>query len=129
VIVLDTHAWIWWVSDPTKLSQKARTAITDATTRGICPISCWELATKVTQGKLTLDRDVRVWMRQALALPGVTLVTLSTDIAITAGQLGQYGFHGDPADRLIVSSTLQHGAELVTKDRHIRAFPLVRTVW
>lgn len=129
MIILDTHAWIWWVSDPTKLSQKARTAITDATTIGICPISCWEIAAKVTQGKLTLDREVRVWMRQALACPGVTLVTLSVDIAIMAGQLSQYGFHGDPADRLIVSSAVLHGAELVTKDRHIRAFPLVRTVW
>ena len=129
MIVLDTHAWIWWVSDPAKLSQKAHAAITDATTIGICPISCWEIATKVTQGKLTLDREIRVWMQQALARPGVTLVALSADIAITAGQLGQHGFHGDPADRLIVSSALQHGAELVTKDRNIRAFPLVRTVW
>ena len=129
MIVLDTHAWIWWVSDPAKLSRKTQAALHYATTIGICPISCWEIATKVTQGKLTLDRELRVWMRQALARPGVTLIPISPDIAITAGQLGQQGFHGDPADRLIVSSALQLGVELITKDRNIRTFPLVRTVW
>ncbi len=127
--VLDTHAWIWWVSDPAKLSHKAQAALHYATNIGICPISCWEIATKAAQGKLTLDREIRVWMRQALARPGVALIPISPDIAITAGQLGQQGFHGDPADRLIVASALQHGAELITKDRNIRTFPLVRTVW
>ena len=127
--VLDTHAWIWWVSDPAKLSHKAQAALHYATRIGICPISCWGIATKVAQGKLTLDREIRVWMRQALARPGVTLIPISPDIAMTAGQLGQRGFHGDPADRLIVASALQHGAELTTKDGNLRTFPLVRPVW
>lgn len=42
MIVLDTHAWIWWVSDPNQLSKKARSAIDHASELGICPISCWE---------------------------------------------------------------------------------------
>lgn len=129
MIVLDTHVWIWWVSEPEKLSVKALAAINYTRTVGICPISCWEIATKVTQGKLSFDRPLRVWVRQALARPGVILTELSADIAILAGELGQQGFHGDPADRLIVATAIEHGAELVTKDRRIRAFANVRTVW
>ena len=129
MIVLDTHAWIWWVSEPAKLSPKALAAINYARTVGIVPISCWEIATKVAQGKLTLDRSLRQWVRQALGRPGVILMALSADIAIRAGELGQHGFHGDPADRLIVATAIEHGAELVSKDRHIRAFAHVRTVW
>jgi PIN domain nuclease of toxin-antitoxin system len=129
MIVLDTHAWIWWVSDPEKLSRKARAAINYAKRIGICPISCWEIATKVAHGKLKLDRDIRVWMSQVLAHPKVSLVEISADIAITAGYLGQEGFHGDSADRLIVATTKHNGAELVTKDKSIRAFQGVRSVW
>ena len=55
MIILDTHTWIWLVSEPSKLSQKAHAAINYAPTIGVCPVSCWEIATKVNQGKLILD--------------------------------------------------------------------------
>ncbi|MBN2496316.1 MAG: type II toxin-antitoxin system VapC family toxin [Deltaproteobacteria bacterium] len=129
MIVLDTHAWIWWVSDPQRLSDEARYKIQHANAIGICPISCWEMATKVSRGKLQLDRDIRDWVRQALAIPKMRLLALSEDIAITAGQLGQQGFHGDPADRLIVATALHHGAGLVSKDEQIRAFSPVQAIW
>ncbi len=129
MIVLDTHAWIWWVSDPQKLSNKARAAINYAKQIVICPISCWEIATKVAHEKLELDRDIHVWMHQALARPKLMLVDLSVDITITAGFLGQEGFHGDPADRLIVSTAMHYGVNLITKDKKIRAFKKVQTIW
>jgi PIN domain nuclease of toxin-antitoxin system len=129
VIVLDTHAWLWWVSAPQKLSAKAVAAIEYAKTVGLCPISCWELSTKVATGKLTLDRDLAVWVAQALARPRLEVLPLTPSIATAAGQLGLQGFHGDPADRLIVATALAHGAHLVTKDAAIRTFPAVETVW
>ncbi len=129
VIVLDTHIWIWWVSEPDKLSRKALSAINYAQDIAVSPISCWEIATKEAKGRLALDRPIDVWVRQALARPSIRLVALSAEIAIRAGQLGEQGFHGDPADRIIVASAITHGAELVTKDRDIRAFSSVRTIW
>ncbi|MCZ6873070.1 MAG: type II toxin-antitoxin system VapC family toxin [bacterium] len=129
MIILDTHVWIWWVSEPEKLSTEALAAVNYSRPIGICPISCWEIATKTVNGKLSLDRPLRMWVRQALARPGVILTELSADIAILAGELGQQAFHGDPADRLIVATAIEHGAELVTKDRRIGAFASVRTVW
>jgi len=129
MIVLDTHAWIWWVSDPEKLSKKATNAIEYAKDIGICSISCWEIATKAARGKISLDRDIRVWMKQALSRPRLTLLEISADIAITAGFLGDDGFHGDPADRLIVATAMHHGAELVTKDKEIQSFRKIRTIW
>ena len=129
MIVLDTHAWVWWVSDPNRLSTAARQSIEDSKTIGLCPISIWEISTKVAKGKLHLDRELRIWTRQALAQPHLKLLKLSAQIALDAGQLGLEGFHGDPADRLIVSSALRHRAELVTKDERIRSFQRVRTIW
>lgn len=129
MIVLDTHVLVWWVSDPGKISSKALSAIHYAKQLGVCPISCWEISTKVSKGHISLDRDLRVWMRQVLARPSVLLLDLSAEVAIAAGELGEQGFHGDPADRLIVATALHLGAELVTKDAAIRAFTPVRTVW
>ena len=129
MIILDTHAWIWWVSEPNALSSKAISAIDYAKTIGICPISCWEIATKVSNAKLTLDRDLHIWVQQALARPRVKLIEISAEIAVSAGQLGQLGLHGDPADRLIVATAMCHGAALVTKDQNIRAFSKVQIIW
>lgn len=129
MIVLDTHAWLWWVSSPEMLSPAARDAMEGARSLGISPISCWELATKVAQGKLRLDRELDVWVHQALARPRLRVAELLPEIAVAAGQLGAEGFHGDPADRMIVATALHHDSLLVTKDQAIREFEPVRTVW
>jgi PIN domain nuclease of toxin-antitoxin system len=96
---------------------------------GISPISIWEMSTKASRGRLSLDRELRIWVRHALARPGMRLLEISAEIAITAGELGTHGFHGDPADRLIAATAMQHGAELVTKDDFIRSYAGVRTIW
>jgi PIN domain nuclease of toxin-antitoxin system len=129
VIVLDTHVWIWWVSEPDKLVPNAKAAIDHEEHLGISPISCWEIATKVAKGRLELDRDIKVWVKQALASPRMKLLEITADIAVRAGMLGKHGFHGDPADRIIVATAISHKASLVTKDKAIRAYGKVKTIW
>jgi PIN domain nuclease of toxin-antitoxin system len=129
LILLDTHAWIWWVSDPDKISSKARSILQYTKRIGICPISCWEISTKVAHGKLTLDREVGLWVRHALAREPLELLPITAEIAVAAGRLGQTGFHGDPADRLIVATAIELGVPLVTKDQEIRAFSGVQSIW
>lgn len=129
MILLDTHAWIWWVSEPARLSVPARTALEYAKRVGLCPISCWEISTKVANGRLELDREVGVWVSQALARPALELLPITAEIAVDAGQLGRLGFHGDPADRLIVATARHQGVPLVSKDAAIRAFAGVQTIW
>ena len=129
MIVVDTHVLLWWVSDPDKLSSRAREAVHYAKQVGVCPISILEVATKVARGKLFLDRELATWVRHALARPKLALLSISPEIAIRAGELSQREFHGDPADRLIAATAIEHGTELVTKDQRIRDFPGVRTIW
>ena len=52
-----------------------------------------------------------------------------TKCPLAAGLLGREGFHGDPADRIIAATALHHGVGLVTKDRLIRSFERLHTVW
>ena len=82
----------------------------------------------VTKRRLGLDRDVLVWIKQALARPRMALLPLSPEVAVgAAGLVGE--FDGDPADRFIAATALRHRAQLVTKDRRMRNHKKLRTVW
>ncbi len=128
MIVLDTHAWIWWVAGPARLSGAAKRAIEKARMRGVCAISVWEVAVLIERGRLVLDREVTDWVRDALALPGVELLPLTPEIALAAGG-AVLELHGDPADRMIAATALAHRARLVTKDERLRALRTLDTVW
>jgi PIN domain nuclease of toxin-antitoxin system len=127
VIILDTHAWIWWVSDPSRLGRRGRAAIDAADRIGIPAVCCFEVAAALARGRISLDRAPLEWLEQALALPRVQLRPLTPSVAVRATQLG--AFHGDPADRLIVATALIDGTTLVTKDKHIREYATVTTIW
>lgn len=127
MIILDTHAWIWWATAPAKLGRRARTAIENADLVGIPAICCFEVAAAVAKGRIALDRAPLEWLEQALALPHAELVPLTPAIAVKATQLGT--FHGDPADRLIVATAIVDAAPIVTRDRNIRDYAAVNTVW
>jgi PIN domain nuclease of toxin-antitoxin system len=72
---------------------------------------------------------VQLWVQQALAFPKTKLMPITADIAVLAGQLSLQGFHGDPADRFIAATAMNQAAVLVTKDKTIRSFPQVQTIW
>jgi PIN domain nuclease of toxin-antitoxin system len=127
VIVLDTHAWIWWTADPDRLSGRARHAIEQATEVGIAAISCWEVAMLVEKARLDLDRDVLVWVQQALAQPRCTLLPLTAEVAVAAARLGSEG--SDPADRLIAATAISQRAALVTTDQRLRRSKHLQTIW
>jgi PIN domain nuclease of toxin-antitoxin system len=129
VIVLDTHAWLWWLAQPSKLSRAARRAIDEAESIAVSAVSAWELTMLVKRGRISLDRDVAAWVRQALAPARVTPTALTPEIAVAAGLLDGGGFPGDPADRFIYATARASRAQLVTRDAAIRRFDARGTVW
>ncbi len=128
MILLDTHAWIWWIAAPDKLSSTARQILEESDEIGVSVISCWEVSMLVSKQRLAFDRDVGAWVREALAREGLSVLPISPSIGVLAGSLDG-DFHGDPADRLIVATALESESTLVTKDHRIRSYPAVRTVW
>ena len=128
MIVLDTHAWLWWVSKPSSLSRTARSRIHSETRIGVSAISCLEVATLVAKGRISLDRDTLDWLEAALAMRRVELIPLTPPIAVKATQLGN-DFPGDPADRVIAATSILESAPLVTKDSRIRNSTAVNTIW
>jgi PIN domain nuclease of toxin-antitoxin system len=127
LIVLDTHAWIWWRADPARLSDAAAGALAEDQARALSAISVWELGMLVRRGRISLDREVSRWVRQALAGP-LTVLAVDAEIALAAALLDDE-FPGDPADRLIYATARGAGARLLTRDRRIARFDPARVVW
>jgi PIN domain nuclease of toxin-antitoxin system len=128
MIVLDTHAWIWWLTAPNRVGRKAMRAIKKATRVGVSAISVWEIALKAKRGKLRFDRPYAVWLQEALvADPRIDLLPLSPQVSIASVEL--HWNHPDPADRIIVANAIALAAPLATADEQISDSGLVRCVW
>ena len=131
MIVLDTHSWIWWVSNPAFLSETAKQIIDEAVTEMnvfISSISAWEVAVLVSRGRLKLTMSTGDWVAASEALPFVEFVPVNNSIALKSVQLPG-PLHNDPADRIIIATAVSLGAVLVTKDEKIRSYPHVKTAW
>ena len=129
MIVLDTHAWLWWRElEGTGLPAATRRSIDSAERIGIAAISCFEVAVLARRGRVRLNYGVIEWIERSLALPRVEMIPLTPAIATRAGSLGDE-FPGDPADRMIVASALAFDAALVSKDERIKRSGIVQTIW
>lgn len=127
MIVLDTHIWVWWIHDAPELPPNYRAGVErhEGTGLGVSVISCWEIAKLVELGRLVLPLPVEVWLRQALAEPGIRLLPLTPAIAVESTRLPP-PFHRDPTDQIIVATARAYSCSLVTVDGRIRAYPHVQ---
>jgi len=129
VILLDTHAWVWWVHGDARLSEEQRKMLDARIVEGIgvSIISCWEVAKLVEYGRLKLPQDVAEWLGVALVYPGLRLLDLTPAIVVESTRLPQ-PFHKDPADQIIVATARIHDCPLATADDKILNYGHVRTV-
>jgi PIN domain nuclease of toxin-antitoxin system len=131
VIVLDTHALVWWATGDKELSRKARAMIERELDGGqivISAISGWEIAMLVQRERLVLTMDVATWLATVEQIEAVHFVPVDVEVGLKSVDLpGE--FHKDPADRMIVATARKLAAPLVTRDEKIRAYAHVKTIW
>src|SRR5258708_17645911 len=90
--VLDTHAWVWWVTEDRRLSRRAAAAIAAAVDKdglSISMISIWEVAKKVEKRQLVLDRPLRGWLEEATSAHGLRVDALTPAILVDSCDLPQ----------------------------------------
>lgn len=131
VILLDTHALVWMLAQPRRLSRGAVTAIRAARAAdglAIGAITLWELAVLFARGHLRAYGTVDASIRLVVDSSGVTVKPITPAIAALATEFPE-DYPRDPADRLIGATARAEGIALVTRDKHIRASPLLKTIW
>lgn len=124
-LLLDTHAFLWWLAGSSALTLRARNAITtDAAEVFISAVSAWEIATKYRLGKLPEARLVAEDVVASVVAEGFTQLALSMSHAQRAGNLG--GQHRDPFDRMLIAQTMLEDLTLVSNERTFDAYGLKR---
>jgi PIN domain nuclease of toxin-antitoxin system len=129
VILLDTHALIWMMSNSTRLSRTATTAIRSAAESdsiAVSAITLWELAWLANAGRVTFSGSIPSFVERMTAR--TVVLPLTAEIAVTAVGFSD-PYPNDPADRLIGATAVVEGISLVTKDANIRRSGFVKTVW
>jgi PIN domain nuclease of toxin-antitoxin system len=116
-VLLDSHVVHWWSAEPERISRAAAKALSETDELTIAAISWFELAWLAEHEKIVLTIPVRSWLDQLAAR--VRTLPLTPAITATAVSLPS-SFPGDPADRLIYATAVEHGVRLVTKDRRLR---------
>lgn len=123
-LLLDTCAAIW-VANADPIAEPASDALDRAYTAGfdtyVSPITAWELGMLVARGRLSLRFRPETWFQRLLAVPGVRLAEMSTDILIRSSFLPGTP-PKDPADRIIAATARELGYRLMTRDRVLLAY-------
>ncbi|MGA9525063.1 MAG: type II toxin-antitoxin system VapC family toxin [Myxococcaceae bacterium] len=129
MIVLDTHALLWWALSAEQLSAAAAEVCERMERDGgfASSISIWELGVKIRNGKLDLGLPLPEFVRRLEQGGVVELLPVDTSIWIQTATLEWD--HRDPADRVIVATALQKGLPILTKDDALHGFGAVQCVW
>ena len=115
-VLLDTHAFLWWIADSARLSGAARRVIEDdANTIFVSAASAWEIATKHRIGKLPQAEAVALDVTGSIAGQGFEELAISVDDAERAGRLP--GLHRDPFDRVLIAQSLARDLAIVSVDQ------------
>ncbi|HKZ92131.1 MAG TPA: type II toxin-antitoxin system VapC family toxin [Candidatus Limnocylindrales bacterium] len=119
-LLLDTHAWLWYLTGSVRLPPELRIAIDAAVGRvWLSPISVWEVGMLHARGRVALRGGTRAWVETALRSFPVHEAALTGEVALRSQEL-ELG-HRDPADHLLAATTLVHGLTLVTLDERLTA--------
>jgi len=129
--LLDTHVWVWWNMYPKKLSQRVRSLIADPEQYEellLSAISCWEFSKLLEKKRIGISCDPEEWIREALEMPKLRVVPLTPTLSYRSTNLPQ-PFHEDPVDQIIVATAREENATVLTKDKLIKTYKHVRTIW
>jgi PIN domain nuclease of toxin-antitoxin system len=87
---------------------------------GVSAISAWEVGKLALKGRIELGCTPAQYFKELFERPDVAELAVSASIGVRAAAIS--GFHGDPADRILIATAIEHDCPIVTRDRRILAF-------
>ncbi len=125
--LLDTHVFLWWITESPKLSPRATEIISDGENEiYISAASGWEIAIKAKLGRLDMPEHPEDYIPEQIRRNGFLVLPISMDHALFVFNLPDY--HKDPFDRLLISQGLLEGLPILSADAEIGRYNL-QVVW
>ena len=126
-LLLDTHCWLWWLTDPDKLSQSAQNLLVD---RGndlyFSVASIWEISIKFSCGKLRLPQVPAKLVPKQMAEDGLIALDIKSTHALQAAALPMH--HKDPFDRMLIAQSQLEQLPILTTDSVFDAYN-IKVIW
>jgi PIN domain nuclease of toxin-antitoxin system len=125
-LLLDTHIWLWTLSDDRRLTRGLRRAITAERARSwLSPISIWEIGVQVERGRMKLNAPLRSWVSNALAQIPLREAPITNEVGITVHEIQLR--NRDPADYFLAATALVYDLTLLTVDSNLTDATWLRT--
>jgi len=125
-VLMDTHAFLWFVNDDPQLSARAKSLIKSDSTVFLSIASVWEIAIKVRIGKLAIPKPLDTFISEQIRLNDFTLLPIRIADCDHVSTLPLH--HGDPFDRLIIAQALVENIPISSKDGKFDPYNVQR-VW
>jgi PIN domain nuclease of toxin-antitoxin system len=126
-LLLDTHAFLWFVTGDPKLSDAAASLLADPDTRVfVSVVSAWELVIKLRTGKLALSEPIADWWAANTVGNDFEVLGITAEDVLAVDPLPLH--HRDPFDRLLIAQAITHDLRLVTADEAFADYPVQR-IW
>jgi len=126
-LLLDTHAFIWWDSEPAKLSPQALSICQDRqNTLLLSVVSLWEMQIKLQLGKMKLALPLKEIVESQQRTNDIEVLPVTLAHVLALESLPAH--HKDPFDRLLIAQAIVEEAVLVSGDSDIAKYP-VQVVW
>lgn len=124
--LLDTHAFLWSISDDERLSRKAQQIFTGSNDLWLSVASIWEILIKVKTGKLPLPEPSGPYLVRELSENGIEVLPIKLDHVLRMENLTAH--HRDPFDRILIAQSIEEKLPLVTADPVFERYP-VKLIW
>jgi PIN domain nuclease of toxin-antitoxin system len=125
--LLDTHTFLWFIEGSSNLSKKARSAIENSQNKNYISIaSIWEMAIKLSIGRLKLDVDIED-LKQEILKNNFEILPLDFEHIIKLTSLDV--IHKDPFDRILISQAIFEGLIIISKDSNFELYKKVKLLW
>jgi PIN domain nuclease of toxin-antitoxin system len=126
-VLLDTHAFLWWISDDRRLSDRAKEIIGDGSNElYFSAASGWEISIKAGLGRLEVPEDLEPFIADQLSRNAIQALPIYLRHALHTRTLPDH--HRDPFDRILASQAVLEELPLLSADPLVSSYP-VEVVW
>jgi PIN domain nuclease of toxin-antitoxin system len=123
--LIDTHTFLWFVLDSTELSLSAKALLEDDEAQlPISVSSLWEIAIKLSLGKLFISQPTEVFFNSQVVINRITVLNISVSHVAAVSVMPFY--HRDPFDRLIIAQAIVDQIPIISRDAAFDAYPITR---